>query len=932
MTAIQIGRRQWWLVLFLLTLGPASALAQSSINGIVRDTSGAVLPGVTVEAASPALIERTRSTVTNSEGRYSIIDLRPGTYSVTFTLPGFASLIRNAIDLPPSFSATVDGEMQLGALEEAITVSGGSSTVDVQSVQRTTVIARDVIDTLPTARTYASTGALAVGVRVNESNVGGARTGSQQRLTVHGSNALDTRVDIDGINMSSFGTSQNQHNDGMYQEFVVQTGALGAEVAGGGVRMSLIPREGGNEFHGAFFGGYTGSGFQGTNLTQELRDRGLAAGNEVRLIYDSNNSLGGPLLRDKVWFFGSYRVGGNRMTAVNSFNPDGSPGIFDQFVQNFSARATWQASPRNKFSLFQDRARKSIDREIEPGWEPTRASQRRLPTPYYVTAARWTSTLTNRLLVQASWGASGLNREYAYQPGVRQVRGTPEWYANASRVDINRGTVTTALNTYEARTIDTYYGAAASANYSTGSHNIKVGFDHRYGVYNIAGSMNADLVQRYRDGIPDSVIVYNTPRFDQEGQFHVNADLGIYAQDTWSLNRLTLNPGARLYVLKGSIDPGVAPAGRFVPARSFPGIDNIMDFTDIAPRMGATYDLLGNGKTVVKGSVNKYFLTMNNLYNRYNPLAPQTETRNWSDLNRDDIAQDNEIGAGPNANFGAVPARRLSPDIQREYNWEYNLAVDRELRPGLTVTAAWFHREFYNQERSDNLLIGPEDFTPFTTTNPVTGQPLTLYNLNRPKLGLADIVDTTMTDRSRRRQTFDGYEVQFNARVRGVTLFGGWWNEKNVTVNCVGDDPNTFLYCDQSQLDIPYRNNFKVNGSYMFPLSVRVGATVQSYAGNPLAVNWTPAASLFPGGRTQAVTVPLIAPGTSFLERWNQMDMSFARTFNVRGMRIEGSLDAFNILNSSVVLNQVQAFGSSLGQPTEILQPRMFRFSAQLKF
>lgn len=921
-----------YLCLMVLVAWPANAVAQSAIAGVVRDASGGILPGVAVEAASPALIEKVRSAVTNADGRYSIVDLRPGKYTVTFALPGFNSLVRSGIDLPPSFNATVDAELKVGTLEESITVSGAAPTVDVTSVQRTTVISRDVLDALPTARTYASTGALAVGVRVNESNVGGARTGSQQRLTVHGSNPIDTRVDIDGINMAAFGTSQNQHNDGMYQEFVVQTGALSADVAGGGVRMTLIPREGGNTFHGALFGGYTGDGFQAHNLTRSLQDQGLTAGNEVRLIYDFNASVGGPIKRDKLWFFGSYRVGGNRMTVVNSFNPDGSPGIFDQFVQNFSGRATWQASTRNRFSFFLDRARKSIDRELESGWEPTKAAQRRLPSPYYVTAVRWTSTISSHFLLQASWGASGLNREYTYQPGVRQERGTEAWFAGASHVDINRGTVTNALNTYEQNTIDTYYGWASSLTYTNGSHNVKVGIDDRYGVFNVGGSMNADLVQRYRDGVPDSVIVFNTPRFRDEGSFKVNMDLGVYAQDTWTVNRLTVNPGIRLYVLKGAIEPGTAPAGRFVPARVSAGIANIMDFTDVAPRFGATFDLTGDGRTGIKGSVNKYLLTMNNLYNRYNPLANQTETRNWADRNGDDIAQDSEISAGANANFGAGAARRLSPDVAREYNWEYNVALDREVLPGLSVTAAWFKREFYNQERSDNLLIGPEDYTSFVTTNPLSGQPITLYNLNREKLGLSDIVDTTVTDRSKRRASFDGFEVQFNARFNKATIFGGWWNEKNVAINCAGDDPNSFLYCDQSALDIPYRHNYKLNGSYMLPYDVRVAATLQSYAGNPLTVSWTPAASVFPGGRTQSVTVPLIAPGAKFRERWNQLDMSVGRTFTIGALQIEGALQAFNIMNSNVVLNQNQAFGSSLDRPTEILQPRLLRLTAQLKF
>ena len=268
-----------------------------------------------------------------------------------------------------------------------------------------TVVSRDALDALPTSRNYAATGALAVGVRVDQANVGGARTGSQQRLTVHGSNALDTRVEVDGINMAAFGTSQNQHNDGMYQEFVVQTGALSADVAGGGVRMTLIPREGGNAFHGAVFSGYTGDGFQANNITQELKDRGLTQGNEVRLIYDFNASVGGPIMREKLWFFGCVPCRRQRHDGDQSVHARRKPWHFDQFVQNFSGRATWQATARNKFSVFQDRPRKSIDRELESGSAPTKAAQRRLPTPYYVTAARWTSTISNKLLLQASWGS-----------------------------------------------------------------------------------------------------------------------------------------------------------------------------------------------------------------------------------------------------------------------------------------------------------------------------------------------------------------------------------------------------------------------------------------------------------------------------------------------------------------------------------------------
>ena len=267
----------------LLAALPATVSAQSAIAGAVRDSSGAILPGVTVEASSPALIEKVRAVVTDGDGRYSIVDLRPGEYTITFALPGFRTFVRSGINLPANFTATVDGELSIGALQESVTVTGDAPTVDTQSAQRTAVLPREVLDAVPTSRTYAAEGALVVGVKVNETNVGGARSASQQRLTVHGSAQTDTTIEVDGISMNAWGTTQPNHNEALWQEVVVQTGSLGAEVGGGGVRMNLIPREGGNRYSGAAFLGYTGDSMQGTNLTQDLIARGFDVGNEVTL-------------------------------------------------------------------------------------------------------------------------------------------------------------------------------------------------------------------------------------------------------------------------------------------------------------------------------------------------------------------------------------------------------------------------------------------------------------------------------------------------------------------------------------------------------------------------------------------------------------------------------------------------------------------------
>ena len=283
--------------LFILVASASPALAQSAISGTVRDASGGVLPGASVEAASPALIEKARTATTDEQGRYSIVDLRPGQYKVTFTLQGFSTLVRDGIDLPANFTATVNGELKIGALEESVTVTGDTPLVDVQSGQRTAVLKRDLIDAVPTGRTYAQLGVLAVGVKPSTQAVGGARTATQQRLLAHGQLPKDNTVAIDGMKMNSMylgGETQANHNDAMIAEATVQTSGLGADVSGGGVVVNLIPREGGNSFSGTAYAGYSGSSFQSSNLTPELEAKGLRQGDAVDYVYDVNWSIGGP--------------------------------------------------------------------------------------------------------------------------------------------------------------------------------------------------------------------------------------------------------------------------------------------------------------------------------------------------------------------------------------------------------------------------------------------------------------------------------------------------------------------------------------------------------------------------------------------------------------------------------------------------------------
>src|SRR5690242_8950050 len=298
-------------LLVCLAAWPSLAHAQSAITGIVKDTSGAVLPGVTVEAASPALIEKTRSVTTDGAGQYKIVDLRPGVYTVTFTLEGFQTFKRESLELPSDFTATVNADMKVGALQESVTVAGSSPVVDLQSTTKSQVLNREALDAIPTGRTIQGMGQLITGISLNQPDVGGSRAMQQTYMSAHGAGASQTTVQVDGLMVNGVdvdGAVQNYFNSSMSQEMVYTTSGASADVSGGGVRLNMVPREGGNRLSGSLFAGFQNQSFQSDNVTDELRARNLASADGIGKLSNIEGALGGPIKKDKLWFFGSART------------------------------------------------------------------------------------------------------------------------------------------------------------------------------------------------------------------------------------------------------------------------------------------------------------------------------------------------------------------------------------------------------------------------------------------------------------------------------------------------------------------------------------------------------------------------------------------------------------------------------------------------
>src|SRR3954469_13551927 len=556
------------VVTFGLCALPAAVSAQSAIAGVVKDTTGAVMPGVTVEASSPVLIEKVRSVVTDGQGQYKIVDLRPGVYAVTFTLPGFNTAKRDAVELPTNFTATINGELRVGALEETVTVSGLSPVVDVQNAVQQTVLTRQVLDAVPTGRSIPTLGALLSGARLALPDVGGTSGMQNRDLTVHGSDGRDTTFQVDGMTLNGIegdGSVQSYFNEAMFEEISYQTSAISAEVSAGGVRANMIPKDGGNAFKGSMFLSGANKGLQSSN-SDDARAKGLAAPDALNKVWDFNVAEGGPIKKDKLWFFSSYRDWGVYQYIANSFFKNGEQTVDDAVIRSGMVRLTTQIGEKNKVSAYLDRIRKFRGHEnsAPAGYAIAgEATDIRAPKQYYTTEGKWTSTISSRLLFEA--GIAINNESYSLTPQEDSLGVIP-------RRDILKQTAFGAYDGgiyYREPVRRTFVG---SASYVTGSHAIKAGIQYGNGYFFRQRREAADLIQLYRTGVASQVIIHNTP---QDSLQNMNADQGIYAQDSWTVGRFTVNPGVRFEHFNGSFGGRSVAAGRFVPFREFPVVENM---------------------------------------------------------------------------------------------------------------------------------------------------------------------------------------------------------------------------------------------------------------------------------------------------------------------------------------------------------------------
>jgi hypothetical protein len=970
----------------------APAFAQSSsIAGVVTDATGAVLPGVTVEATSPALIEGSRTVVSDNNGRYAVVELRPGTFAITFTLPGFSTVKREGIELSAGFAANVNATLRVGSLEETITVSGATPVVDVQNVVKQSLISKEVIDVIPTGKSWSQLGMLTVGVTSSTADVGGSAGEQQNAMAAHGGAQGDKVIEQDGMRLglllgdtSSTGVSSN---DASTQEVTVEVGASSAESTGGGVRINIIPKEGGNQFSGSLFSNFANKAMSNSNFSDDLKATGVKAPDRVNRIYDSSFALGGPIKKDKLWFFTAQRFWGYQNLRADAFyeanpfdykyDPDTSRQAYDdQTLRSHNLRLTSQLTPKNKIAVFYDYQPRCTCHWTVSATRPAEASPvQDLPLNWYGTVS-YTSTITTRLMFTA--GFSNLSTDWTRLP---QDDGVPIDPSTGRLTSEGYGVQDTATGiTYRAYGAPFNYNFSATRNwratlnYVTGSHQMKFGaalLDGERSVRNWMTSSDTQLI--FNNGTPIGIRRYSTPYEEKE---NLEADLGIFAQDTWRVQHFTFNIGVRFDYMNQSVPAQVAPAGTWVGERQWAAIKDVPSWKDLEPRFGMVYDLFGTGRTALKATLNRYVAQSATAFaGLNNPITTSinSSTQNWTDSNGDLVPQANELsGAQSPGPVGSPVATTVYDDAVRSgwgvrrNNWEWSLGVQHELLPRVGLDVSYFHRGQGNFTATDNRAVTPSDFQQFCVTAPtdsrlpMSGQPICgLYDVVPSKAGKVDNVVTFNDSSKERTEVWQGLDLNMNARL-GDKMFaqGGLSTGRTEFSNCLAiDNPGQFVngfinnagsvnstatqYCAWTT---PFQTQYKAMAGYTFPLAIQTSVAFQSIPGREIQATWAATnAFIAPSlGRNLAgsttYNVALIEPGTMYGDRINQVDLRFSKNVSLGGKKkLRVMADVYNAMNVSPVValnttyNANQA-ANNWGRPTQILVGRFLKVGAQLDF
>ena len=919
-------------------LGSSATQAQvqtGSITGTVTDTSGAVLPGANATLSGERLIGGDQVMVSDATGAYRFDRLVPGTYNLKFELQGFKTVDRPDVRISAGFVATISAKLEVGALTETITVTGESPTVDVRSNVQQTVMNQEILEGVPTGRDPWSLAKLIPGVQVATYDVGGTQSMQQSSMSAHGSNTADVSYNIDGATVNwpggNGGATMIYYDQGMFEEVNYMTSAVPAEVLAGGVSINMVTKIGTNKWGGNVRYSYANNNLQSENWAPTQSKFPTFLGNPTEKSYDFNVSGGGAIMQNRLWVNGTIRkwVVNNRVSARND---DGTQAIDDNDLKNYSGKAVGQITPNNKLSVsylwnnkIRGHRRDSADRI------PDIASVVQ-GNPVQTTQAKYTG-IKNRLVFESNFSVMDGQTDYTYQPDTAQgaIRiidtGLSEVYNASTREEHQPNS---------RHQFDNIFSFSKSG--WGGEHLFKAGVQWGRLYYSSDYSVLGDHWLVYNNRVPTAIRQWNTPLVSK----NVATVTGIFFQDSWSMNRLTLNLGGRWDKYVGTIPDQSAPGGTFGTARTVSEQEAI-NHSIAVWRAGASYDLTGSGRTALKTSYSRYGLQVGiDRVTVVNPLTVGSRDCVWTDPNGDRTFQPSELGACPGFSGGLNTS--YADGVKWPHSDELTAGVETEIPGAIRVGAMFYYRTNRNQIGQRNLGQPTGAYTAFTV--PVPNGPggtvaaprpttATVYNVaaavnaavnnvrdNEPYLDTEyKGIEFTATKRfSRKWQMQAGFTVGNN---KGGVTNGTDLNDPNVTQpkGIIGNDSTTAL---------------RLSGSYVLPWDI-------SLAGSLIANNGYPYQSTYQLTRATAATLGqtltranqvavLSTRGDERYDNVTMLDVRLSRAFRFGGRSFTPQVDFFNIGNADMTTTQNVAVGGTYLLPSQILGPRTIRVGFSLNF
>lgn len=920
----------------LALAAPAWAQTQTGrIFGQVLDPDGEPLPGVTITLSSPAMMA-TQTRVTDVQGRYLFVALPPGEYQAEFSLEGFQTLVREGLPVSIAQTATIDVTLQLSSVQERVTITGEAPMVDIKDTTVSTTFNEQALQNVPSARdVWSILEHQAPAVVTDRADVGGSEQGLQAIFSARGSSWQQNTYKLNGVTVtdpSAIGASGFYYDYDSFQEVQISSGSHAAEVAYPGVELNLVTKSGSNAFHGA--AQYYRSGFaQADNIDQELRDVGVTQGSSIDYISDGSAQLGGPIAKDRAWFFASYRD-----WRVFRFVP-GFPEAESTEMPVFMVKPSIQLNPDNRVDLFYTR---------QTYLKPNRnASATVSPQStwieddvFSVYQAQWQSLLSEDAFLDLRGSYLDVDFPLLFQPDAEGQAvidlGTGAWSGPAPNQFFFR------RKRWSADGSLSWFTSGAS-----GSHDVKLGVQYTNSPVSTRTDIVDDVLVLPLNGSPFLVQQFSTSNVAKQ----TVQTWSVYLSDAWSIgNRFTVKGGLRFDTSSAWLPEQGSLGGNFFPAQTFSEVDDVITgWGGLAPRVSAIYQL-PNRQTALKASFGLYYHQLGTGFANFaNPNGTITDTFFHNDINGDGQFQGGEEGGFLGRTGGSN--NRIDPDLDSGKTTEFTVGTEHQFSADWMAGVTFVYRKETDLPDVRNTAISfSDDFVPVQAVDPGpdgvtnTGDDgsITIFNqINN--IGANALVLTNIEEKETeykgvelvvRRRFSDGWQMQAALTVgesTGFTPTGDEVADQSGTSGIFSTPNGAINAKGNLSWDRPYI--LKLSGSYLLPYDILVAGVVRTQSGLPVGrvITISEAADGTPLGQG-GVTLYARPRGEERLDSVTTIDLRAGKELQIgTGQRLGIYADVFNVTNANTVTTIAQQ-GALFGTPTGILGPRLLRLGGRFTF